>query len=499
MVFLRAAQALQRRSSWRTAVISALLVVLGVVSYVNIIGFYFSGPSEDYGPVLDLPHISEGYSLTPGAPARAIPGLLGPEEQKQNERPPEATLDDVFSVGAEDAPKVVVEAPSMNPFEEYDVTYDGKVVGKTSWGSQDVEPQALDAPYTRANGTFFSLVRNEDIEGMMAAVVSVEERFNSRYHYDWVFANDKPFHPSFEEIITGLVSGKAHFVQVPTELWLYPEWIDQERAAETRKKMQEKGIKYGGSESYRHMCRFNSGLFYRLEVMQQFKYYWRVEPDIKYSCDLFETDWFRYMLDNNKKYAFTMAPLELHTTVIGLWKTVKAFQAENPQYVSPDNNMAFLTEDGGLTYNMCHFWSNFEIGDMDFYRLEPYERFFEHIDRSGGFFYSRWGDAPVHSIAVSLLLPKDALHFMSDTGYFHAPNADCPHDPQVRLDRKCTCLVAMDFTWLPTSCIPKFFEIHGFEKPPHVPKFDYKNSHVVTEEEKEDFDWYLKAKEIKAD
>jgi Glycolipid 2-alpha-mannosyltransferase len=42
--------------------------------------------------------------------------------------------------------------------------------------------------------------------------------------------------------------------------------------------MEAKNIIYGGSLSYRHMCRFNSGFFYRLDVMQKYDFYWRVEP-----------------------------------------------------------------------------------------------------------------------------------------------------------------------------------------------------------------------------
>ena len=44
--------------------------------------------------------------------------------------------------------------------------------------------------------------------------------------------------------------------------------------------MEAKNIIYGGSLSYRHMCRFNSGFFYKLDVMQKYDFYWRVEPCI---------------------------------------------------------------------------------------------------------------------------------------------------------------------------------------------------------------------------
>lgn len=32
-------------------------------------------------------------------------------------------------------------------------------------------------------------------------------------------------------------------------------------------------------------------------------------------------------------------------------------------------------------------WSNFEIGDLDFWRGETYMKFFEFLDSKGGFYY----------------------------------------------------------------------------------------------------------------
>lgn len=47
--------------------------------------------------------------------------------------------------------------------------------------------------------------------------------------------------------------------------------------------------------------------------------------------------------------------------------------------------------------------------------------FFEHLDRAGGFYYERWGDAPVHSIGAALFAKKDQIHFFDDIGYRHEP------------------------------------------------------------------------------
>ena len=65
---------------------------------------------------------------------------------------------------------------------------------------------------------------------------------------------------------------------IPKEYWSYPSWINANTAKKRMQEMEAKNILYGGSLSYRHMCRFNSGFFYRLEVMQKYDFYWRVEP-----------------------------------------------------------------------------------------------------------------------------------------------------------------------------------------------------------------------------
>lgn len=43
----------------------------------------------------------------------------------------------------------------------------------------------------------------------------------------------------------------------------------------------------------------------------------------------------------------------------------------------------------GEKYNMCHFWSNFEIARLDWFRSKEYNDFFEMMDRSGGFWMER--------------------------------------------------------------------------------------------------------------
>jgi alpha 1,2-mannosyltransferase len=39
-------------------------------------------------------------------------------------------------------------------------------------------------------------------------------------------------------------------------------------------------------------------------------------------------------------------------------------------------------------------WSNFEIGDLDFWRGEAYSKFFDFLDQKGGFYYEVMGAIP---------------------------------------------------------------------------------------------------------
>lgn len=146
------------------------------------------------------------------------------------------------------------------------------------------------------------------------------------------------------------------------------------------------------------------------------------------------------MEDNNKTYGFVINIYDSPQSIRSLWPTTVEFLSEHPEYVHPNSAFEWVTDSekrpqhnaiaGG--YSTCHFWSNFEIGDMDFWRSKVYQDYFEYLDRSGGFFYERWGDAPVHSIGLGLFLDKNKIHWFKDIGYRHIPYFNCPNSPKCK-------------------------------------------------------------------
>lgn len=129
----------------------------------------------------------------------------------------------------------------------------------------------------------------------------------------------------------------------------------------------------------------------------------------------------------NKTYGFTIAVKELRETVPNIFRYASAYKrlnnltskglwemfVEKPVEVSeptkedsenrenvPEELMNSEPGHGllpdidpeameGENYNMCHFWSNFEIARLDFFRSKEYSDFFEMMDRSGGFWTER--------------------------------------------------------------------------------------------------------------
>ena len=209
---------------------------------------------------------------------------------------------------------------------------------------------------TRMNATFVTLARNSDLWDIADSIRNVEDRFNRNYHYDWVFLNDKEFDENFIKVTTALVSGTTHYGKIPKEHWSFPDFIDQDKAKKVREDMAQRKIIYGDSVSYRHMCRFESGFFFRQPLMQNYEWYWRVEPSIKLYCDI-GFDPFRVMVENKKKYSFVISLYEYAETIPTIWDSAKKFMEKFPEHIPEGNSLKWLSDDDGKTYNHCHFVS----------------------------------------------------------------------------------------------------------------------------------------------
>ncbi|ETN45667.1 uncharacterized protein HMPREF1541_09500 [Cyphellophora europaea CBS 101466] len=221
-------------------------------------------------------------------------------------------------------------------------------------------------------------------------------------------------------------SAETSYHLIPTEHWSTPSNISRSRYHDSLDYLGSLGVGKGSLISYRHMCRWNSGFFFQHPALQDYRYYWRVEPDVHFFCHI-PYDPFSFIHENSIVYGFNMAILEDARSFPSLWRTTLAFTHAHPEMLHPDADLSWLVDDDeGGTYANCQFFSNFEIGSLDFFRSEASKKYFEWLDDSGGFYYERFGDAPIHTLAVALFAARNQVWFFRDIGYQHDSARHCP-------------------------------------------------------------------------
>ncbi|KZT55283.1 glycosyltransferase family 15 protein [Calocera cornea HHB12733] len=306
----------------------------------------------------------------------------------------------------------------------------------------------------RENGAILLLVREADLPELLPTLRNFEHRFNSRFRYPYVLLStpdEPPFSTHFRAEIAEAVHPGAtlEFGEVPAEHWSIPEWMDEEEVKKGFERQQRAGVQYGGREGYHHMCRFYSGLFARHELLQKYEWYWRLEPSVRFYCSV-TYDPFRFLAQRNQTYGFVITLIDDLNTIPNLFPAVERYVKESG--VVPTDMWDFFTraKNGGSGYSAssspfsppipftdgyadiwhnadrCHFWTNFEIGHLPFFRSQPYQDLFNALDHAGGFYTERWGDAPIRTIALALLEGADKVHYFEDFAYRHDWFMHCP-------------------------------------------------------------------------
>ncbi|KXN72196.1 glycosyltransferase family 15 protein [Conidiobolus coronatus NRRL 28638] len=298
------------------------------------------------------------------------------------------------------------------------------------------EVTEFDKNYIKQKATFVILVRNSELTGWLSSMRSLEDRL------------------IFKTAVRSHTKAEVKFGLIPQSHWGLPSWIDRQKFD---KVLKEAKYMYGDSESYRYMCRYESGFFYKHPLLTEYDYYWRVEPDIQFYCDI-NYDPFKFFHENNLKYGFTITMTEEMETVETLMETVDSYlNSEDIHKLLPkDNSESFVRSRGG-GYNGCHYWTNFEIASFSIWRSPKYQEFFDRLDKSGGFFYERWGDAPIHTLYLSLFHSSKDIHFFEDIGYEHTERVHCPLD-QSYFKNNCNCDKSRNHDFQDRSCLINYLK-----------------------------------------
>ena len=156
--------------------------------------------------------------------------------------------------------------------------------------------------------------------------------------------------------------------------------------------MELKKVFKGSILSYHHMCRYYSGFFFRHSLTLKYDYYWRLDTHVKFPCHIKE-DPFLFLKNKKKLYGFTLTINEELNTMPTLWPKFKNyFNLPRSNQTDNSNGLDFISKNNGDELkSLCVFWNNFEIASFSIFRNKDYVDYFDYLDKSGGFYYERWG------------------------------------------------------------------------------------------------------------
>jgi FkbM family methyltransferase len=286
--------------------------------------------------------------------------------------------------------------------------------------------------YKAAIAYLIQLQDSQDIENLINSLKALSTHFKPHGKTNpypvLLFYEPKDSHvllPALrEKIMTAAPTTHVEFHEAYT-FYNHPIHVDPEHTAGN----------IDSSTGYRHMCRFWAYGIFQEPAMASLQYYWRLDTDLFLQQDVYH-DPFNVMESSHIQYMHGALISEAPFVVTGLWNLTlehmrsqgmhprsmlplanKIDGIENVNTMSLDKAIDFMGEAG---YNLLIYYNNFEVSRPEIWRSQKYMSYFKAIDDSGGIFFYRWGDAPIRTMAVHMLLPEsEVVQWKPSLTYYH--------------------------------------------------------------------------------
>jgi hypothetical protein len=176
--------------------------------------------------------------------------------------------------------------------------------------------------------------------------------------------------------------------------------------------------------SYYYMCRFFTLMLPNHPLLTLFSFYWRLDAHSYIFGPKPIEDPFEIMQKRQIQYAFVMASEESDYYATGLWSLFHQFL--NNHCLKPSRALRKTQTDWFGEYSLAIIFTNFGIANVSLFRDHPLIRAWLHtVDRSGGIYRYRWGDAPIHTLTVTQFIPRDQIARLRYFGYMHRDEYVC--------------------------------------------------------------------------
>jgi alpha 1,2-mannosyltransferase len=217
------------------------------------------------------------------------------------------------------------------------------------------------------------------------------------YNYDIILFHDEVLSPATQVDILQYVSldpnVSIRFYKIVLKT---PDWIN---ATVMNDSIKSKPVNWWRDEGYRNMCRF-----YGVELVKyvsNYEYYMRLD------CDSFIeepiADLFQWCKRGSLDYVCHKIQTDCHICNQQLLETTHEYMKSHNINVS----LPTVIHNGNTYINA--FYNNFHITRIGFWQNNQVSQYIDYLDKTGNMYYYRWGDAPIHTLAIQLFRGKSRI------------------------------------------------------------------------------------------
>lgn len=249
------------------------------------------------------------------------------------------------------------------------------------------------------NNKIIYLIRNSKKDLMLfeKSIESLKNNFLTNNPYPVMVFHEDIEDSYFEKFDIDMRPVKIHF-KIPSFL----------EASEIPEFISVPGVPFPFTVGYRHMCRFFSGDMYFQEVLKDTDYYLRLDND-SFILEPVKYDIFKFMENRDLIYGYNCVNVDNPLVVDGLWEISEQYSKKTKVMKKPFADIK----------HPHIYYTNFEIGKFNWFLQKEYLNYYNFIDKSGGIYHKRWGDAAIKYLGIEMFLEDSKKHCFSDIKYFH--------------------------------------------------------------------------------
>lgn len=307
------------------------------------------------------------------------------------------------------------------------------------------------------NAAIFILTQNTDVRRtyLKTTLYFLFKHFNAQFKYPVIILHEGDYdHTAQREILMGIresCRSLVSFVALDSQDFDIPDHVDRDKMDAC---IATKAVPYWRTARYRLMCRW--WMVHMLKYAKGYDYIMRIDDDSIIEEPV-EHDLFEWMAANDLVYSSAMVHVDCGICNMGMKEffderfpdkkdTIqKMFQpSEIPltaPHFHPFRKLLSVMHGDSIplreklqTWMPIIYYNNFFITKTAFWMQDDVQQTIDAVDRHGGIYYYRWGDAPMQTIIMHLFAKPEQIKramfryskrlqreaFLDDIGMYHS-------------------------------------------------------------------------------